>query len=107
LAEPASREHRQPSQVLDDLARHVAKQYEDGDMAYEDADAIMNSVFGLITSRRFRAEQDEAFPAVTFEVYQAFDAGEFFRAGEGEAGIQPDEKYTRPLVKLFLSTGGE
>jgi hypothetical protein len=39
-------------------------------------------------------------PPLFWDVFLAFDAGEYFRAGESH--IDPAEKYTRPLIARII-----
>lgn len=102
LCDVARAEERPASDVLDELSCHVAQAYDKSEMTYQTGDVIMNAAFGVISSAQFRAEQDEALPELTFEVYQAFDEGEYFHRGDGKE-VNPEEKYTKPLIKRFLS----
>lgn len=88
--------------ILDQLACHVAEQYDSGALSFEDADFIMNAAFGVGVSEVFWSEHDYVVPPIMQEVYLAFDAGEYHHHGDGE-DIDPELKYTRRLIKQFLS----
>ena len=89
-------------ELLDELACYVALEYSNGRMSFEDADAIMNSAFGVSVSNQFWAEHDRTIPKAMYEVYEAFDAGEYYHRGD-EDNVDPELKYTRPLVERFLA----
>ena len=90
--------------TLDAFAVYVAQAYAEEKMSFEAADAVMNAAFGVAVSQEFSAEHDTArFPAKMYEVYQAFDAGEDAHLGDDES-IDPELKYTQPLIQRFLST---
>ncbi|MBW8469596.1 MAG: hypothetical protein K0M67_15130 [Thiobacillus sp.] len=88
--------------ILDQLACYVAKQYDSDALSFEDADSIMNAAFGVGVSEDFWGDHDRTVPPVMFEVYQAFDAGEYHHHGD-EKYIDPKIQYTKRLIREFLS----
>lgn len=87
-----------PPELLDRLSLQVAQDYHSGAMTYEDGDVIMNAAWCVAASAEFFAAHDDV-PADTFEVYLAFDQGEWVRDGDY---APPDVLYTRPRIKAFL-----
>ena len=88
--------------VLNRLSRHVAIQYSCGAMCFYDADVIMNAVFSLGTSAPYWADHDATIPQAMFEVYCAFDQGEYHHPGDAE-DVDPEVKYTQQLIAHFLA----
>lgn len=78
------------------LALEVAKRYARKEIDYRLADWIMNNVFYAIT-----AEPSNKWSELFLDIYNAFDSGEYRRDGDG--GIDPSEKYTRPEIARILS----
>ena len=88
--------------MVDVFSVFVARAYARGDIPFEDADTIMNAIFDVAVSTRFWAEHDRVVPPHMMEVYQAFDAGEYFHPGD-EPDVNPESKYTKPLIADFLA----
>ncbi len=102
LARVAQAASKTPPEMLDDFACYVAQTYAAGEMSFEDADAIMNSAYGVAVSNKFWAEHDRTIPKAMFEVYEAFDAGEYYHRGDGK-DVDPELKYTQSRIKQFLA----
>lgn len=98
----ADAESKSAPEVLDELACYVALEYSNGEMSFDDADAIMNSAFSVAVSDRFWAEHDRIIPKAMYEVYLAFDAGEYDHRGD-DNDVDPEIKYTKQLVERFLA----
>lgn len=90
-----------PPELLNAFAVHIAQRYTDGGISFHDADSAMNAAFGVSCSEEFWAEHDRTIPATMFEVYLAFDAGEYSHPGDGP-DVDPEAKYTRPMLKKFF-----
>jgi hypothetical protein len=63
--------------LYDVFAKRVAKRYMRGDLSYADADAAMNGLFGYA----YPGGAPE-FDYLAWQVYIAFDEGEYLHAGE-------------------------
>ena len=74
------------------FSRRVAHEFAANRLSFEAADAAMNRLysFGLRNS-------DSVIPPYTWDVYLAFDAGEYIRREDSES-VDPAGKYTRPQV---------
>lgn len=83
-------------EALDIIAVSIGKRFLDGTLAYEDGDEIMNTVWS------FALRRDE-IPKTMYAIYEAFDAGEYFRESDSE-DVDPVEKYTRPALSKLLSS---
>jgi hypothetical protein len=75
------------------FARRVAEEFARGYMAYTDADAAMNSLFGVV------AHDLNGF---AWDIFEAFDSGEFLPQGDPPDTI-PWQKYTLPQVMEALA----
>ncbi|HEV8694545.1 MAG TPA: hypothetical protein VGQ93_10260 [Lysobacter sp.] len=82
-----SREH-----FCDEFSRRVAHGYAIGRLSYAVADAAMNRlyVFGY-------GNEDGVLPTYSWDVYRAFDDGEYRHYGDAE-DVDPEQKYTRPQI---------
>jgi hypothetical protein len=78
------------------FSKHVAEEFSRGEMSYADGDAAMNRLFGV-------AGID--LSGFAMDIYEAFDAGEFFREND-PAGTIPWQKYTLPYVMEALAGEG-
>jgi hypothetical protein len=85
-----------PEKLIEDLSLATALKYWNGEMSYTKGDFIMNHLLSYWTASEF-IDKNRMFSGIAWEVYLAFDAGEFYRHGE-DRSINPSEKYTRPLV---------
>ena len=75
------------------FSKHVALEFANGEMSYSDGDAAMNHLFGV-------AGLD--LTGFAMDIYEAFDAGEFFRDND-PVGTIPWQKYTLPYVMKALT----
>jgi hypothetical protein len=89
-----------PEKLIEDLSLATALKYWNGEMSYTKGDFIMNHLLSYWTASEF-IDKNRMFSGIAWEVYLAFDAGEFYRHGE-DRSINPSEKYTRPLVETLL-----
>lgn len=89
-----------PEKLIEDLSLATALKYWNGEMPYGNGDFIMNHLFSYWTASE-SIDKNRMFAGIAWEVYLAFDAGEFYRPGE-DRSINPSEKYTRPLVETLL-----
>lgn len=88
-----------PPELLDRLGLQVAQDYHSGAMTYDDGDVIMNAAFAIATTAEFFAAYDDTVPADMFEVFYAFDQGEWIREGDY---APPDVLYTKPRIEALL-----
>ena len=86
-----SREH-----FCDEFSRRIAHGYAIGRLSYDVADAAMNRlyVFGY-------GNESGGLPAYSWDVYRAFDEGEYRHYGDAE-DVDPEQKYTRPQILAIL-----
>ena len=79
------------------VSRHVAEEYLKEEMSFLDADTIMNNLYSLMLEHC----KSHAFPQPAFDIFSAFDAGEYHHRGDPEDS-NAEELYTKPsLIKLM------
>jgi len=86
-----------PAELLNALSIEVARRFVLSEMPYEVGDDIMNGLFTAI----FDVGMEEAMPQPAFNIYLAFDEGEYQHLGDSEH-IAPSERYTRPYLVEIL-----
>lgn len=77
--------------AYDVIARHLAVGFHEGRFPFWFCDAVANAVIGFVYDDSIKKGED--LPALFYEVYLAFDAGEV-----GRAGMDPIEVHTRPMI---------
>jgi hypothetical protein len=82
------------SALYDRIALYLARGFHNAELDFEFCDAIVNDMFGIIIST------PEGPPDLFYEVYNAFDAGEFTHAGNRDEN--PVEVYTRPTIREIV-----
>jgi len=86
-----------PANLMNTLSVEVSRRFVVGKMSYETGDVIMNSLFSAI----IELSMDEDMPQPAFDIYLAFDEGEYQHRGDS-AHIAPSERYTRPHLLEIL-----
>ncbi len=84
------------SALYDQIAIYLAKGFHSSDLTFDFCDAVANDLFGFINS------VEEEFPKCFYDVYCAFDEGEYFHRAAPEK--DPIEAYTRPLIAQIAAT---
>lgn len=92
---------RSTTSLLDQLSLEVARKYAKSEISFESADRIMNSVFAMICTEEFIERNGQAFPDITYAVFQAFDEGEYDHSQDAP-DENPEEKYTKPMILQVL-----
>ncbi|WP_020647662.1 hypothetical protein [Solimonas variicoloris] len=85
-------------EILDQIANHIAYGYSRGNWSFEDADAAINHLWAFLCSQK-----DFEIPPYFYSVYEAFDAGEYYHAGD-RRDISPEDRYTKPLIEKILGS---
>lgn len=86
-----------PAELLNTLSIEAARRFILGEMSFEIGDDIMNGLFTVIVD----LGMDEQMPQPAFNIYLAFDEGEYHHSG-GSEHIKPSECYTRlQLLELL------
>ena len=81
--------------LYDQVATYLARGFHCGKLAFEFCDAILNDMFGLITSAN-----DEKLPDLFYQIYYAFDEGEYYHRDKPDE--DPVEAYTRPQIARII-----
>jgi hypothetical protein len=92
------REIRVPSES--EYSLKIAQRYLDGELTYGTCDAIMNDLWGAVTNGVV-ASKDFSVPAPFYEIFLAFDAGEYYRTKEKTD--DPVSDFTNPVLIEILS----
>jgi len=81
--------------AYDVIARHLAVGFHEGRFPFWFCDSVVNAVVGFAYDDCLQNGED--LPALFYEVYLAFDAGEV-----GRAGMDPIEIHTRPMIAEII-----
>lgn len=82
------------SKTLDCFGTCLAKMYDQGDLDYEFCDALVNIAFSDALDSKGN------WPTDFYEVYEAFDAGEYYR--KDDKSDDPVAEHTNPMIQEFL-----
>ena len=82
---------------LDQISLQIAKGYLDGIYSFTEADTVMNYIYVYLTHSELLTEEE----VITWDVYLAFDAGEFHHRGD-DLNDDPALKYTKPLLEIAV-----
>jgi hypothetical protein len=82
--------------LYDQIAIYLARGFHNSALTFDFCDAIVNDIHGVITSA------DEDRPALFWEIYLAFDEGEYYHNEMRDE--DPVEEYTRPLISRIVET---
>jgi hypothetical protein len=85
---------------LDKIGIEIAKRYHSGQDSFELSDSLVNDLWGLLIFR-VANNDDIRWPDDFYEVYNAFDSGEFHRLPDRSDDPQAD--FTMPLIAAFLA----
>ena len=87
------------SETFDRFGTSLAKLYDAGDLNYEFCDALVNIAFSDFLGL-FDNENGEPWPTDFYEVYEAFDAGEYYR--KDDKSDDPVMDHTDFMIREFL-----
>jgi hypothetical protein len=82
------------STLYDALALRLALRFHSNTLDFDFCDQVLNEIHGITTRR------NEERPKLFWNVFLAFDAGEFYPAGS--RSIDPVEAFTRPQIAKIL-----
>ncbi|MGL1889100.1 MAG: hypothetical protein OCD76_21485 [Reichenbachiella sp.] len=89
-----------PKELVEELSIETAVLYSNGTLNFDEADCIVNNLWGLWTTND-NYFKDSEYGDISRECYEAFDAGEYIRSTDGE-DVDPELKYTKPLIEALL-----
>lgn len=79
--------------LFDRIATWLALGFNNSELSFGFCDAVVNDIFGVITS------SDEPTPKHFWEIYLAFDAGEYYHNRDED----PVPTYTRPAIAAIIA----
>jgi hypothetical protein len=82
--------------ALNSIAIHLAKRYEARELDFAAGDKI---AMGLHSWNLL--ERDCLLPDPAYQVFLAFDEGEYRHNGDAD-DVNPEDKYTRPMIREIL-----
>ena len=88
------------SEVYETIAAELAKGYSQGRYSFELCDDIANELFRAWGQMALRDPTKGNFPELFYEVFLAFDAGEFHHLPD--KSDDPVKDYTDPLIAKIL-----
>lgn len=83
--------------LLNQVAIAVARDFLSNTRDFEFGDEVMNALINPIVDVSMHAEM----PQPAFDIYQAFDVGEYLHTGDAQ-DVCPWEKHTRPGLENIL-----
>lgn len=89
------------SDFFNSIALQIAEQYHSGALSYEVCDHIMNDLWSVVRDCFIPAHS--AVPDLFYDVYLAFDAGEYYRAAD--RSDDPVTEHTKPMIEEILLHG--
>ncbi|MDP5144444.1 hypothetical protein ORJ00_16970 [Rheinheimera baltica] len=89
---------------VNSFALALAKGYQDKRYDFEFSDGAANWLFGFMTDEVFLNSNNNTLPSPAYDVYLAFDEGEYHHKGDAE-DVVAEEKYTKPRINEILSGG--
>ena len=81
--------------MYDLIAVYLARGFHDSELSFEFCDAVVNDIHRVITFA------DESRPALFWDVYLAFDEGEYYHNDKRDE--DPVEVYTRPMIARIVA----
>lgn len=86
--------------AVNSIALAVARRYALGSIDYATGDKAMNCLYS------YAFLQENRLPSPMYEVYLAFDEGEYVHRGDSK-DVEPEAKYTRPMIAKILQSHGK
>lgn len=80
-------------------AIEIATMYDRGEITYSFCDDVMNDLWGVVLQGL--GDGPVQLPQPFYEIYEAFDAGEYHRAKDGSD--DPITEFTTPLIAKLVS----
>ena len=97
IASCAKDENIDVTNIFNKVSLLFAKRFMDGMIGYEDADYAMNCIWSLMIN--YTMENDLKLIEPTYQVYCAFDAGEYFHKN---GDTKPIDNHTKPALREIL-----
>jgi hypothetical protein len=81
------------------ISLEIALRYQRGILDFSSSDGIVNDLWSVLSIALAKGYAD--IPSSFFEVYLAFDAGEFYRTED--CSDNPEKDHTRPAIEIILA----
>lgn len=85
---------------LDRIGVEIANGYQAGERSFAFCDSLVNCLWGVLIDRVV-SNNDVRWPDDFHKIYEAFDAGEFYRLPD--KSDDPESDFTKPLIAAFLA----
>ena len=79
------------------LSLEVARRYQGGILSYTRCGSIMNDLWSILVGHL----NGGMVPSPFYEIYEAFDAGEYHR--KKDKTDSPETEFTRPMIEAILA----
>ncbi len=79
------------------LGLEVARRYQGGALSYTRCGSIMNDLWSVLVGHL----NSRMVPSPFYEIYEAFDAGEYHR--KKDKRDSPETDFTRPMIEAILA----
>jgi hypothetical protein len=79
------------------VSLEIAQCFQDGSLSYSISDAIMNDLWSSVLNNL----QEGQVPQPFFQIYEAFDAGEYYRTPT--KSDNPISDFTEPMIAEILA----
>jgi len=86
--------------LLNGFAKILAIEFHEGRATYEFCDMVVNNLFEPIIEGVEQVIEGQSGTKLAWDVYLAFDAGEYYRAGETPGSTGPDERTARLIADI-------
>jgi hypothetical protein len=83
--------------LYDKMALHLAQGFNNNELPFEFCDAVVNDIHGIITFK------NEIRPVLFWEIFLAFDEGEYYHNNKEGRSQDPVVKYTRPQIAQIIN----
>ena len=87
--------------LVNKLSLKCAEEFSNKIISFEQADDFMNEIYSFMISDDFLDASDNTLSSPAYEIYDAFDAGEYSRKEDGDE-VDPVKKYTIPAIEEIL-----
>ena len=84
------------------FALELAQRFKDQKYDFTFCDGVANWLMSFMTGDWFLSVNENTVPSPAWDIFLAFDAGEYHHSGDDE-NVIPHEKYTMPEIVKILS----
>ncbi|NTZ42200.1 hypothetical protein G7A66_03645 [Altererythrobacter sp. SALINAS58] len=87
------------SNFLDSFGFELAKRFHAGERSYAFCDEVVNELWVILTGW-MGDHLSEPFPNTFYEIFDAFDAGEYYR--RADKSDDPVSQFTKPMIAELI-----